>query len=253
MKTTAFFISFFLVMSFACKPEKNPEPEASCEEGARLVTQKLGDIPIAIEYDNEGRISKVFRSDGQGLIENYQYTSDTTAVITRNFRDGGVGNTFNIVLNNKGYIKRYVTVGAGDNSYTITYLYDADGYLSEYSIKFTKPAQTLRSVYTYKDGNRTGSKSYTDGKLTYTEDYAYTEDLNKADVIFNGNQPGILGHLSKNLLSSIKRTYPDGKKESYSFVYKLNKTGYAESVSQVYVDQANKKTEQTNIYTYVCP
>ncbi len=251
MKPLLFSIAFFTVTSFSCKTGEEPAPELSCNNGVRIKSQQLGTIPVSIQYDSRGRISKVFRSDGEGLIENYQYTSDTTLTITRNDKDGGVRNVFKVALNKKGYVTGYNTEGTS-YAYSISYKYDDSGFLTEQVSKYDNPKQTFRTVYSYQNGNRISGISYTDGVQTYSEEYKYSENAAQADLIFNGNQPDMYGRYSSLLPEAINRKYKGGKTESYTFSYQLNKKGLVESLKQVYSDTDKKSTEQINLYKYEC-
>ena len=250
MKLFFFSIAFFAVVSFSCKSGEEPAPELSCNNGVRIKSQQLGTIPVVIQYDSQGRISKVFRSDGQGLVENYQYTSDTTLTVTRNAKDGAVTNTFKAVLNKNGYVKSYSMLGS--YAYTSTYRYDDNGFLVELISKFDNPKQTIRSVYAYQNGNRVSETSYTDGVQSYFDEYKYSGNANQADLIFNNNQPDFYGRYSALLPEAIDRKYKDGKTESYTFTYQLNKQGLVESFKQVYTDTDKKATEQVNVLKYEC-
>lgn len=250
MKTLFFSIAFFASLSFSCKKESEPAPELSCDKGVRIISQQLGTIPVSIQYDSKGRISKVFRSDGQGLIENYQYTSDTTLTVTRNSKDGGVTNTYKAILNKKGYVTSYSMLGSF--AYTSTYRYDDNGFLTEQTTKFETPKQTIRSVYAYQNGSRVSEISHTDGVQSYSDEYKYSENAGQADLIFNSNQPDLYGRYSARLPEAINRKYKDGKTESYTFTYQLNKKGLVESLKQVYTDTDKKSTEQVNLYKYEC-
>lgn len=250
MKTLFFSIAFFASLSFSCKKESEPTPELSCDKGVRIISQQLGTIPVTIQYDSKGRISKVFRTDGQGLVENYQYTSDTTLTVTRNAKDGGVTNTYKAVLNKKGYVTSYSMLGSF--AYTSTYRYDDNGFLTEQTTKYENPKQAIRSVYTYQNGNRSSEISYTDGVQVYSDEYKYSENAAGADLIFNGNQPDFYGRYSARLPEAINRKYKDGKTESYTFSYQLDKKGLVESLKQVYTDTDKKSTEQVNLYKYEC-
>ena len=256
MKTKIIILAaLFGTFGFSCKQSDSPTPDADfgCDKQAKITSQILGEIPVTIEYDAKGRISKVLRADGQGLIENYNYTNDTTLAITRNFRDGGVGNAFSAILTPQGYFKKFATVGTTPElAYATTYTYDAEGRLTESIFKSNNPAQTIRTTYVYEAGNLKSTQSFTNGKLSYSEAYRYTSDANKVDLNFNENRPGTHGLYSANLVESIETTYPDGKKEKYAFTYDLNTKGFVKSQTQTYTDQTNKTTSQVNKYGYIC-
>jgi hypothetical protein len=256
MKTKIIVLALlFGTFGFSCKPSDSPAPDTDfgCDKVAKITSQILGDMPITIEYDAKGRIHKVLRADGKGLIENYTYLNDTTLTITRNFREGGVGNTFSAILSSQGYIKKYTTVGTTPElAFTNTYTYNAEGRLTESAFKSNNPVQMYRTTYLYEGGNLKSTQSYLDGKLSYSESYQYTSDVNKADLNFNENRPGMRGRFSANLVESIETTYADGKKEKYAFTYELNTHGFVKSQIQTYTDQEGKTTTQINKYGYIC-
>ncbi|ODS81718.1 MAG: hypothetical protein ABS46_10785 [Cytophagaceae bacterium SCN 52-12] len=154
------------------------------------------------------------------------------------------------MLNKKGYVTSYAMLGS--YAYTSTYRYDDNGFLTEQISKYENPRQTIRSVYTYQNGNRISEISYTDGVQSYSDEYKYSENTAEADLIFNGNQPDLYGRYSARLPEAINRKYKDGKTESYTFSYQLNKKGLVESLKQVYTDTDKKSTEQVNLYKYEC-
>lgn len=247
-------LSLLLPAFFAgtsCSKSEEPAPDFSCDKNTHISSQLLGDIPVRIEYDDRGRISKVFRSDAQGLVENYQYDTDTTLTVTRHFSDGGIANTFRAELNAKGYVTSYETVGAS-SGYLILYRYDREGYLAEINARFKNPAQTMRSVYSYQDGNLREARLYTNDKLTYTETYTYLDDTNKANLVFNQNQPDLYGRISRNLVKSMIRTYTDGKEERVEFKYDLNSFGFVKSLTQTSADTEGNTSSQVNVYEYIC-
>lgn len=255
MKTKIIILAaLFGTFGFSCKQSESPTPDADfgCDKQAKITSQILGEIPVTIEYDPKGRISKVFRADGQGLIENYSYSNDTTLAITRNFREGGVGNTFSAILTPQGYYKKFETVGTTPQlAYGYNYTYDGEGRLTESIYKSNSPVQTTRTTYVYEGGNLKSTQSLTNGKPSYSEAYRYTTDANKVDLQ-NGNRPGTHGRYSANLVESIETTYPDGKKEKYAFTYELNTKGFVKNQTQTYTDQGGKTTTQVNKYEYVC-
>ena len=133
MKTKITLLAvLFGLFGFSCQKSDDPTPDAdfACDKQAKITSQTLGDIPISIEYDAKGRINKVFRTDGKGLVENYKYANDTTVLITRNFSDGSVGNMFGAILTPQGYYKKFETLGTTpDLAYGYNYTYDGEGSL----------------------------------------------------------------------------------------------------------------------------
>ena len=256
MKTKIIILAaLFGIVGFSCKQSDTPAPNTDfgCDKQAKITSQILGALPVAIEYDAKGRISKVFRADGKGLIENYSYVNDTTLTITRNFQEGGVGNAFSVLLTPQGYFKKVVTVGTTPElAYSSAYAYDTEGRLTEAVFKSNNPAQTTRTTYLYEGGNLKSTQSFTNGKLSYSEAYNYRAEANKVDLNFNENRPGTHGLYSANLVESIEMTYPDGKKEKYAFTYELNTNGFVKSQTQTYTDQEGKTSTQVNKYGYIC-
>lgn len=249
------FLSFYLAsgLIISCK-DKNPEPtDFACDKQAKITSQVLGDIPITIEYDSQGRVSKVFRTDGEGLIENYVYESPSELHITRNFKDGGIGNKFDVELNEEGYIETYETVDASaGQGYQIKNTYNSEGYLVESNDLYEGNYEDTRTVYIYKDGNLMTAEAYTGGSLEYKQTYTYTTDVNKADILFNQSQPDMYGKISKNLIKTTNRIYSNGKKEQNTFTYEINPNGFVKSLVKTSIDQAGKTTTQTNKYEYFC-
>lgn len=248
-----FSLMFVFALSSSCK-DKDPEPnDFSCDNEAKITSQTLGDIAMTIEYDDQGRINKVYRADGQGLIENYVYQSAKNLNITRNFKDGGVGNKFSVVLNDDGYIVKYATVdAAAGTGYTIENKYDSDGFIEESNGKFQGSYPSTQTKYVVENGNVTSVEAYTGGKLEYTQKNTYSDDLNKADLLFNQNQPNMYGRVSKNLVKTMLRTYADGKTEQYEYTYNLSKNDFVQSLTQTYTDKTGTKTTQVNKYDYKC-
>lgn len=240
-------------MSFSCqKVDTKIEPiDFACDKMARIARQSLGNLEMVISYEN-GKIAKVVRADGKGLVENYSYKSATELVITRNFSDGSVGNTFKTTLNDKGYVLKFVQEGSA--GYTNTFTYDADGFLKTAAYVYASDAKLNNSsAYTYANGNLVQVKNVNGNVVNYTIDYTYYEDkLNKADLIANQNQPDMYGKISKNLIKTVKYTYADKKTELSEYTYIQNKNGFVTSLTEKFTDKDGKSTMQTNKYEYLC-
>ena len=126
MKTNTLFIFLSaLLFGFSCKKSEVDISDFACDKTTKIKSQAFGDLAMTIEYVN-GKISKIYRVDSKGLVENYTYKSATELLITRNFSDRSIGNTFNTILNDKGYFLRFVT-----EDYSINYIYDGNGYLDK--------------------------------------------------------------------------------------------------------------------------
>lgn len=241
----------FISISFSCTKAEVSPVDFSCDKTARIIRQSFGDIEMLISYEN-GRIAKVMRADGKGLVENYSYKSATELVITRNFSDGSIGNTFKTTLNDKGYVLKFVQEGSA--GYTNTFTYDADGFLKTANYVYASDAKlNSNSTYTYANGNLIQVKNSSGNILNYTIDYTYYEDkLNKADLIANQNQPDMYGRISKNLVKTIKYTYADKKTELSEYTYEQNTNGFVKSLKEKFTDKDGKNTTQTNKYEYIC-
>lgn len=248
MKTNTFFIFLAaLLLGFSCKKKIVSTSDFACEKTAKIKSQSFGDLAITIEYAN-GKISKVYRADGKGLVENYNYKSATELLITRNFSDGTISNTFNTVLNDKGYFLRFLSDG-----YSTNYTYDSNGYLTNSATTYTNPSQNTSTTYSYVSNNRTKGLAYTNKILSYTEDFTYYEDkLNKVDNFGNQNRPDFYGKFSNNLVKTYKITYPDNKFDLYEYTYELNSNGFVKTSTEKYTDQTGKITSQVNKFDYVC-
>lgn len=254
MKTViSIFLCFIISVSFSCqKADSTVEPvEFACDKMAKIARQSFGNLEMVISYEN-GKIAKVVRADGKGLTENYSYKSATELVITRNFSDGSVGNTFKTTLSDKGYVLKFVQEGSA--GYTNTFTYDADGFLKTAAYVYANDAKlNSNSTYTYANGNLTQVKNVNGNVVNYTVDYTYYEDkLNKADLIANQNQPDMYGKISKNLIKSIKYTYADKKTELSEYAYEQNKNGFVISLTEKFTGKDGKSSTQTNEYEYIC-
>lgn len=206
-----------------------------------------------MEYAN-GKLLKVYRTDKTGLTENYTYKSAIEAVITRNFSDGSVGNTFNATLNDKGYFTKFSQI-SNVAPFTIVSTYDPDGYLKTQVATYPNSASDNSNlVNTITNGNLIKSVTYNSkGILSYTTDYTYYEDkLNKVDLIANGNRPDTNGKFSKNLIKTFKITYADKKIDLYEYTYDLNANGFVKSLTEKYTAPDGKVSTQINTYDYVC-
>ena len=251
-KSKLLILIISLVVSLSCKNESEAQPDFSCDKAAKITKQSFGDLGMIIEYSN-GKISKVYRADGKGLTENYNYKSATEVEIKRIFSDGGVGNLFNATLNSMGYVTKFVQI-SDVAPYTIEYTYDAQGYpLTSKAVYPKEASSNSNSVYTYSNGNLTKKVTYQNGAVIYTEDYTYYEDkINKADLIGNGNTPDMYGKFSTNLLKTHKTTNADKTTELYEYTYDLNAAGFVKSLTEKYTDSKAKVTSQVNKYEYVC-
>lgn len=248
MKRTVIFpIILLIVCGLSCQKGESVSPDFKCDKSAKIIKQSFGAIGTAIEYSN-GKIQKVYRTDGKGLIENYKYPSDTTLLITRNFADGSVGNTFNVILNKQGFIKKLATDG-----YINLYTYDAGGFRTAVANTYTDAALSSNSTFAYTNGNLTQEKNFKKNVLQYTVDYTYFEDKeNKVDLVNNQNRPDLYGAFSKNLVKSIKYTYADKSVEMYEYTYDLNANGFVKSLTEKYTDKTGAITSQNNAFEYVC-
>lgn len=252
MKTVISIVLCAIIsVSFSCKNAEVEPTDFSCDKTAKISRQALGNLEMLISYDN-GKIAKVARADGKGLVENYSYKSATELVITRNFSDGSVGNTFKTTLNDKGYVLKFVQEGSA--GYTNTFTYDAEGFLKTAAYVYASDAKlNSSSTYTYANGNLIQAKNVTGNVTNYTIDYTYYEDkLNKADLIANQNQPDMYGKISKNLAKTIKFTYADKKTELTEYTYTQNKNGFVMSLVEKFTSKDGKSTTQTNKYEYIC-
>ncbi len=252
MKTViSIFLCSLISFSFSCTKAEVVPREFACDKTAKISRQSFGDIEMLISYNN-GKIAKVVRADGKGLVENYSYKSATELVITRNFADGSIGNTFKTTLNDKGYVLKFVQEGSA--AYTNTFTYDTDGFLKTSGYVYASDAKlNSNSTYTYVNGNLTQVKNSAGNVLNYTIDYTYYEDkLNKADLIGNQNQPDMYGRISKNLVKTIKYTYADKKTELSAYTYEQNTNGFVKSLTEKFTNKDGKNTTQTNKYEYIC-
>jgi hypothetical protein len=253
MKTNQLFILiFFLITGLSCKKESAAQPEFSCDKTAKIARQTFGTLGMVIEYAN-GKISKVYRADGTGLTENYNYKSATDLEITRKFSDGSVGNLFNVTLNDKGYATKFVQVSQVA-PYTIDYTYNAEGYqLTSQSVYPADATQNSNTVATYANGNVLQRKTLQKNVTLYTEDFTYYEDkINKADYFANQNRPDLYGKFSKNLIKTYKITYPDNKADLYEYTYETNSNGFVTSLTEKYTDKTGKITSQVHKFEYTC-
>ena len=254
MKAHLLVISLAVVMfGFSCKKSEVTTNDFACDKTAKIARQSFGDLAMVVEY-NSGKISKVYRADGKGLTENYTYKSPTEVTITRNFSDGSIGNTFNGLLNDKGYFLRFVAVD-NTNGYSITNTYDTEGFLlTSNSSYMSDAASNSNATYTYANGNLIQEKNAKpNNTVNYTVDYTYYEDkMNKIDLISNQNRPGMNGKFSKNLIKTIKYTYPDKTTEMYEYTYIQNTNGFVTSLTEKYTNKEAKTSTQTNKYEYVC-
>jgi hypothetical protein len=252
MKTAISIILCSLIsVSVSCKKTAVEPVDFACDKTAKITRQSFGDIGMIISYEN-GKIAKVVRADGKGLVENYSYKSPTELVITRNFSDGGVANTFKTTLNDKGYILKLMQEGSA--GYINTFTYDTDGFLKTSGYVYANDAKlNSNSTYTYTNGNLTQVKNMSGNVLNYTVDYTYYEDkLNKADLIGNQNQPDMYGRIAKNLVKTIKYTYADKKTELSEYTYEQNANGFVKSLVEKFTAKDSKSTTQTNKYEYIC-
>lgn len=248
MKRSLIFpIIVFLIGGLSCQKAESVSPDFNCDKSAKITKQSFGTLGMVLEYTN-GKISKVYRADGKGLTENHKYTSDTTLLITRNFSDGNVGNTFNVTLNKQGYVKKWVTDG-----YSNVHTYDANGFKTAVTYTYSDATLSSNSTFTYTNGNLTQEKNFKKNVLQYTVDYTYYEDkVNKTDLINNQNMPDFYGKFSKNLVKTIKYTYADKTVESYEYSYELNANGFVKSLIEKSTDKTGKISTQTNAYEYLC-
>ncbi|WP_428655581.1 hypothetical protein [Runella sp.] len=242
-----FPIIILFICGLFCQQAKAVSPDFKCDKSAKITKQSFGTLGMVIEY-NTGKIRKVYRADGKGLIENYKYPSDTTLLITRNFSDGSVGNTFNVILNKQGFIKKLVTDG-----YSNAYTYDVSGFRTAVTNTYSDTSLSNNSTFTYTKGNLAQEKNFKKNTLQYTVDYTYYEDkVNKADLVNNQNRPDFYGKFSKNLVKTIKYTYADKTVESYEYTYELNANGFVKSLTEKYTEKTGTIITQTNVYEYVC-
>jgi YD repeat-containing protein len=243
------FACSILFLGFTFPAAESVFVDFDCKKTAKITKQTLGSIPMVIEYQS-GKISKVYRGDGKGLVENYTYQSATDLLITRNFKDGGVGNTFHVTLNAQGYVTEIVQPEA----YRFVYTYDSTGYLTGRKMNYEgDTSYNSTSTYAYKGGNLVQEKTVMAKALSYTVDYTYYENLpNKADLIGNQNRPDLYGKYSKNLTKSSKTTYTDLTTEQYDYTYERNAHGFVKAMTEKYTDQKGKVTASKNLYEYVC-
>jgi hypothetical protein len=253
MKTNKLFVLiFFLITGLSCKKESAAQPEFSCDKTAKITRQTFGPLGMIIEYAN-GKISKVYRADGTGLTENYNYKSVTELEITRKFTDGSVGNLFNATLNDKGYITKFVQVSQVA-PYTINYTYNAEGnQLTSQAVYPMDVNQNSNTIATYSAGNILQKKTLQKNVVLYTEDFTYYDDkLSKADYFANQNRPDLYGKFSKNLIKTYKITYPDAKADLYEYTYEVNSNGFITSATEKYTDKTGKITSQVQKFEYAC-
>lgn len=248
MKRTLIIPIILLFLSgISCQKAESVSPDFKCDKSAKITKQSFGDLGMVIEYSN-GKISKVYRTDGKGLIENYKYPTDTTLLITRNFADGSIGNTFSVILNKQGFIKKLATDG-----YTNLYTYDVNGFKNAVTNTYTDAALSSNSTFVYSNGNLTQEKNFKKNVLQYTVDYTYYEDkANKVDLVNNQNRPDLYGAFSKNLVKTIKYTYADKSVEMYEYTYDLNANGFVKSLTEKYTDKTGALTSQNNAFEYIC-
>ena len=252
MKTSPFFF-LFVVISFSVIGQKSPTSAADfkCQQTAKITKQWFGTLGVVIEYANK-KISKIYRADGKGLVENYSYQNDTTLLITRNFSDGSVGNIFNVALNKKGYFLQFTQVDE-KFGYTVVNAYDEAGFLLTSHSRFQNDAKlNSHSAYSYLDGNLIQAKNFQNDTLSYTADYTYYKDkINQADLIGNQNRPDMNGKFSKNLVQSLRYTYADKTVDLYEYTY-LMANGFVKSATEKHTDAKGKITSQVNKFEYVC-
>lgn len=252
MKHSLIYAILIIVLcGISCQKAESVSPDFNCDKTTKIAKQTLGTLGIIFEYKN-GKLSKVYRADGGGLTENYNYTSDTTITITRNFADGSIGNTFNVILTPQGYAKKFSLVDR-QYGYTNQYSYDVNGFKTSLVSTYVDAKLNSNTVFSYTNGNLVQAKTFQNNVLQYTADYTYYEDkLSKGDLISNQNQPDLYGKFSKNLIKSIKYTYPDKSADLYEYTYEFNANGFVKSLIEKSTTAKGIIATQTNAYEYTC-
>jgi hypothetical protein len=70
MKTVFSIVLCSLIsVSFSCKNAGVEPVDFSCDKTTKIARQSFGNLEMLISYEN-GKITKVARADGKGLIEN---------------------------------------------------------------------------------------------------------------------------------------------------------------------------------------
>lgn len=225
MKKLLFIITFCSVISCQKNATVEPEPpkcvitkiSETARDSKNSVSRKA-----TIEYDNQQRISKATDSDGDRLYLTYSYEKEK--IIIKSFSRDNLEYTRFLILNDKNQIIQDL-VQSSNKTDTVTYAYNAQGFLSNASLKEFGYAKKVELKYEY---NNDGSPSKVittilyDNiglKYSYYKNYEYDNNVsfismpNKNDIypkfiheniesLFPKVIKTIKGYSSDNILSS---------------------------------------------------
>ena len=202
-----------------------------------------GSTTTTFEYDNQGRISKVY-NDGCGV--NYSYTTGKVKV---QWDDGGNIAPCIGYLNSDGYLSKAIRV-EGEHEYgEFTATYD-----DKYLISADTPNSNLYKLEYNSDGNLDNIK-WPDkrGWKTVTK-FQYTDEKNDANIDLTsylapaGQEHtlfapyGFLGKRSKNLISKIIYSNTNSK----VFTYERDKKGRISQIRKGFYED----NEVVNVFIY---
>lgn len=151
-------------------------------------------------YDPSGKITTIKEDD---RVYNFNFASKSSLVVEqKKASDNSLVRTIECTLNQDGYITKMLFKDlSGVITYTYTYVYDGNGYVSK--LRGESKSSNFEEEYTITGGNMVSSKAYFDGKFTYNRYYTYDASIaNKASFEYAGywTACGLFGKSSKNLM-----------------------------------------------------
>lgn len=238
------------VMLCACKKSDDSSKKELCTKISSMsYTGSAGSETYAgvanYSYDDKGRLIKDIDTDGE-YGHSYTYGASTIKVETT---EGSEINTYNFTLDGSNRI-----VKEGNDTFSIDYKYDSNGYLSEqqdgdYKTKFTWFDGNLLKKEEFYNGASTPTTTTT---YTYFEEIAtdsyYLTDWRLLGVRTNVEELyNYFGKHSKNLVKQIKEdTYAP-----YNYEYLKDAQGRVTKVIVSYNSVGNESLSTTSV-VYKC-
>jgi hypothetical protein len=157
LKKLLFVVTLYSIIS--CQKSTTVEPElpkcfiTKISETARDSKNSLSKKAI-IDYDIQQRISKVTDPDGDRLYVTYVYEKGKVTI--KSFSRNNLEYTRSLILNDKNQVIQDLVQNGNNKTDTITYAYNAQGFLSNTLLKEYGYAKKIELKYEY---NNDGSPS----------------------------------------------------------------------------------------------
>lgn len=248
MKKLLLIITLCSIIS--CQKSTTVEPElpkcfiTKISETARDSKNSISKKAI-IDYDNQQRVSKVTDPDGDRLYLTYSY--EKGKIIIKSFSRENLEYTRSLILNDKNQVIQEL-VQSSNKTDTVTYVYNAQGFLSNASFKESGYAQKIELKYEYNNDGSPSKVSTTLDFISLGLKYSYYTNYEYDNSVAFASMPNTNEIYPKFIYKNIESLFPKVLKfvKSYSSDNKLS----SEQSFKYLISTDNKKVKSITIDSY---